>query len=253
LKWHPDKNPDEPEKAALMFQKIQKAYGILTDDKAKEAFDTIVRARIAKRKRTDGMDKNRRQMKESLEEREMKHKKQKQEEDQARVKLAQEIERLKRDGFKKEKDRMEEEMTMKRMAQEQSKNNGLSEDFSLKITWDRKKSEYSKERLEQIFTMFGEIGFIVMAQKKNRSALISFKDVISARNAVSQVLGDPSNRLNITWASGKAPQIVPGPIKSASSAPAPIPVPTLEQHIDLEAQILQKMLQAQRQKQETHN
>jgi DnaJ family protein A protein 2 len=39
LKWHPDKNPDNIEKAKHEFQKIQEAYEVLSDDNKREIYN----------------------------------------------------------------------------------------------------------------------------------------------------------------------------------------------------------------------
>ncbi|BES96889.1 DnaJ domain [Nesidiocoris tenuis] len=39
LKWHPDKNPDNPEEANRRFKEISEAYEVLSDEKKKRVFD----------------------------------------------------------------------------------------------------------------------------------------------------------------------------------------------------------------------
>lgn len=46
LKKHPDKNPDNPN-AAAEFDRIQKAYDILTDKKAKKALDSLEKCALS--------------------------------------------------------------------------------------------------------------------------------------------------------------------------------------------------------------
>jgi DnaJ family protein C protein 17 len=98
LIWHPDKRPNDPE-AAVKFHQIRKAYEVLSDDKAREAYDNVLRAKIARKARESQMDSKRRKMKEDLENREEKHKKQKQEEKLAKARLEVELERLRKEGF----------------------------------------------------------------------------------------------------------------------------------------------------------
>src|SRR5688500_7934778 len=76
LKWHPDKNRDNP-KAADIFQQVQKAYELLTDEKARAAYDNLVKARIAKRERDGAMDAKRKKMRDDLEMKEKRFKHQK--------------------------------------------------------------------------------------------------------------------------------------------------------------------------------
>ena len=39
IKYHPDKNTDDPEKAKKKFQKIANAYEVLSDPKKREIYD----------------------------------------------------------------------------------------------------------------------------------------------------------------------------------------------------------------------
>ena len=39
VRWHPDKNPDDKERAEAMFKKVAAAYEILSDDDKRAAYD----------------------------------------------------------------------------------------------------------------------------------------------------------------------------------------------------------------------
>lgn len=39
LKWHPDKNPDDPELASVRFQEVQAAYDVLSDQRERAWYD----------------------------------------------------------------------------------------------------------------------------------------------------------------------------------------------------------------------
>lgn len=69
LKWHPDKNQDNP-KAAARFSKIFVAYETLTVPVRRKEYDAAIRAARAQRKRFEQLDAGRRRMKEDLRKRE---------------------------------------------------------------------------------------------------------------------------------------------------------------------------------------
>uniref|UniRef100_A0A183C4F6 J domain-containing protein n=1 Tax=Globodera pallida TaxID=36090 RepID=A0A183C4F6_GLOPA len=50
LRWHPDKNPDDPEKAQKMFLRIYEAYEFLKDERTRMDFDEDI---AAKRRRAE--------------------------------------------------------------------------------------------------------------------------------------------------------------------------------------------------------
>jgi DnaJ family protein C protein 17 len=95
---------------------------VLTDDKARAAYDAVMRAQIARKKRDSQMDSKRKKMKEELEERENRVKKHKVDEEQAKANLKHEIERLR-------KERME---ILQKQAQ--AKSQGISESSIVLLT-----------------------------------------------------------------------------------------------------------------------
>ncbi|CAG7834545.1 unnamed protein product [Allacma fusca] len=101
LKCHPDKNPDNP-RAADQFLELSEALAILTDTKAREAYDRTLKAKQLAKERLDVLDAKRRKFKEDLDRREREAK-----ESSSKTytpglsdeqKLQREIERLKKEG-----------------------------------------------------------------------------------------------------------------------------------------------------------
>jgi len=47
LRWHPDKNPEDRERAEVMFKKIAKAYKVLSDPRQRNSYDQALAAKQA--------------------------------------------------------------------------------------------------------------------------------------------------------------------------------------------------------------
>lgn len=75
LKLHPDKNPDDPI-AQERFHELQKAYQVLLDPEARQAYDQILRLRKERAERQNKLDSKRKMMQEELLERERSAKRQ---------------------------------------------------------------------------------------------------------------------------------------------------------------------------------
>ncbi len=228
LKTHPDRNTNDP-KAAERFRAVQQAYEILNDEKARAAFDNVLKARLQKRKRESAMDASLRQMKADLEQKEQAFKKQKMDEETAKRWLEIEKERLKREAalrIKAEKERREKEEQRRRQEQEEKASGRAG--AALKVRWKRPKRSgavppYTESDLNTIFSRFGPIDSIILS-RKGGSALVSFKSAHDALLAVSEansgsLADNPLHPLKVAWAPGHAPDL--------SSSPSPItPVPT---------------------------
>lgn len=88
-----DKNRKNPN-AANEFNKIQKAYEVLTDAEAKKAFDDVLRAKLQREARWADQDARRRKMREDLEQKEKISTAERSAEDLSRTRWKHELDRL---------------------------------------------------------------------------------------------------------------------------------------------------------------
>ena len=109
LKYHPDKNPDNPD-AATKFQLLSDAREILLDSTLRAVYDNARRAKEQKQRQHDLLDSRRRQMKEDLENRERGFKRKQEEE----LIIETKIQRMAEEGRRRRKEldarRMQEAM-----------------------------------------------------------------------------------------------------------------------------------------------
>lgn len=201
LSCHPDKNPDNP-KAAELFHQLSEALNVLTDEKARKAYDNVLKAKKANELRNRLLDSKRKKLKDDLEAREKAAFQGKSEEVLAGERLKAEIERLQKEGQKQLEE--EQERLQQMMREEGSKPNPNSSQVSqkptkVKLRWKVKEStqEYNKESLKRIFCKYGQIGdIIIMENKKEKSkcsALVEFDNFSSASMAVSIEKGYTEN------------------------------------------------------------
>ncbi|KAJ9532379.1 hypothetical protein QJQ45_010433 [Haematococcus lacustris] len=95
LKLHPDKNKGNPN-AATEFAQLEQAYRVLTDLQARGALDDLLRAKMQRQARRSSENDLKRKMRDELEQREKQFASSWQEEQAARSRLNEELDRLRR-------------------------------------------------------------------------------------------------------------------------------------------------------------
>jgi len=182
---HPDK--DKSPEAAILFQKITKAYEILSDEQARKAYDNVLRIKEEKKIRDGQRSEKRKRMKEDLEERERAAKKHKyeEEEEEANKKLQVEMDRLRREA----KQRSIDEILAQNKSKEdenENENAQTTQNFdTIKIQWNlQADTPIDEPFIRNVFKDYGQIENVLMsAKKRKKSAMIVFKSPASARAA----------------------------------------------------------------------
>ncbi|CAG2102169.1 unnamed protein product [Medioppia subpectinata] len=175
---HPDKCPDNPEAAKKLWDQLQEALKVLTDETAKSAYDRLLKARKANALRHKQLDQKRQKLKDKLDAREKSAKEDVLSEAEAVDQLKREIERLRKEGSKQVeteneilKQQIEEELKQK-IESDLKKSQLLPK---LKIIRKSKEFELSSDNLSDYLSKFGEINGLVLTKNKKK-ALIEFND-----------------------------------------------------------------------------
>lgn len=225
LELHPDKRGDDPV-AAVEFQKLQKAYDILNDEKARASYDELQRVRKERVLKEGRQSEKRQKMMRDLAEKEKafeREQKVKSQEDNVSRRLKAEIARISKSRGRQFKgpssfDAKEPANSRQQFQAPPSFDQGKSAERvevptpssdvevsdaerTLKVSWtclEGGAGDYSATQLKQIFEEFGVVEDLVVRSgksRKKRSALIVMATKQAAVKATENVCGEYSNPL----------------------------------------------------------
>ncbi|XP_065200423.1 dnaJ homolog subfamily C member 17 [Planococcus citri] len=192
LSCHPDKNPDNPDAAAL-FHQLSRAQDLLLNDVARGIYDRKLKAKHAAQLRNRELDDERKRFKQKLEEQELSAEQEKKD-DLLQRKIRILREQAKREA-EEEDDRNKQERTQR-----------LQEHYlsfcRIRLSWKASKTDptnggYNENKLKEIFSPYGEIEAMVIPSGKKGRALIEFADPEAAKRAVLMATGISSNPLKM--------------------------------------------------------
>eukprot|EP00898_Chlorokybus_atmophyticus_P001771 jgi/Chlat1/2595/Chrsp178S02446 len=210
LLYHPDKQRPgkgvSPAAAAAKYERVQRAYEFLTDERARAAYDAVLKARADAAQRRTQHSAKRQKLVAELEKREKQFTEQRDELADAKRRLAAEIARLRRDSLARQQQERERAAAAARAAAPAGANLAAEHiERTVKARWSRGESgadDYGVERLRAIFEVFGAVEDVVVCtvKKKKGSALIVMATSDAARLASQSLCGDLSNPLLVTMA-----------------------------------------------------
>ncbi|EPX71895.1 DNAJ domain-containing protein Cwf23 [Schizosaccharomyces octosporus yFS286] len=196
LKYHPDKNPDDPN-AAEKFHLLQVAYNALTDTKTRQAYDTERTAKLARQRREEAFDLNRRTMADKLKDREKEFYFSEQQKDLENRGLREKLRSLQEQSAKLRREREErlfqsEESNKRKREEIPEKSRSISDlDRSVKVRWKRKyNNQVDESFLRSFYSNFGCIRDLIIQKtvnddKKYVYAILVFDTLDAAYSAVT--------------------------------------------------------------------
>lgn len=217
LKYHSDKNKDDPE-APEKFLQIQKAKEILLDDSKRKDIDDVIRTKLKRKenesKKVQEMSENRKKMKEKLEQNLRQVSSTTPANHTNTSSSSSSSNKTMNDKERLEKIRKESAYKMEEMAKEAQETKMKKEKFSqdylynmkstetnessaqIKIKWRRSRESHSEESIYQLLKVYGTIEETKLGDK-GTSATVTFTESISAQTCVDAYQSSEEYRVTL--------------------------------------------------------
>ncbi|KAL6421519.1 hypothetical protein ACFW04_014283 [Cataglyphis niger] len=220
LTCHPDKNPDNKE-AVAEFYKLSEAIKLLSDNKARAAYDESIAAKKRAKERSREFDAKRRKFKDDLEAREEAFKRAKSDEERKKT----EIEKLRKEGDKLlAEEVLIEKQRIQKLCKEFGKKESSTKSFIIKIRWHTQEDDpsnggYNYNVLYKMFSKYGDIVALVISAKKG-TAMVEFANKNAAETALLTQIGLTKNPLKLRglWDGSQKRSSANSDIRQLSSA-----------------------------------
>lgn len=277
LKFHPDRNPNDP-LAGQRFHALQQAYDVLSDPEARAAFDALIQARLNRKRKLSTMDAQRRNLKQTLEERENAFKRQRADELDAQRRLAARMARLKEEtAAKMQQEKLRRQQTQDRVAPPSSSSTSSSdEEVVVKLRWGKKEGWDDEAGVRSALERAGcPAPLAVAVRRRGGGAMATFASLADADAALARLPPPLTGRVRRSRASTppasssssssyapRAAQAAPSAFASTPASAAAGSTPSAAAglgHADFESQVLARMAMAaaamrqQQQQQQQHS
>lgn len=223
LKYHPDKNQDNP-KASELFQEVYEICELLKDAALRAAYDQLRAAKKKADERTQALDGKRKKFKQDLEAREQAADQTKEEDSiDAKRKLEREIDRLRKEGtrlLEEEQERLRKEFKQTAVPEDSipTSDGGTPR---VKLKWSAKKGDpsnggYCSQNLNDILSCYGQVSALLISSKRNGSAIVEFENTVNVDPGILEENGLKDNPFTLNWLSGKPSEIKKSSFDSSS-------------------------------------